>query len=187
MNYSKFLIIVIVLITSCKKDDGIKNAFDCNTPSQFTNAKEYKDVLSKFKLKIPKYWKTNLYFDEFRSEIYSADTTKQLSETYIIDVTWHRGELRFDEEFEEKINENITKKGNLITLNSGYGRFKRHKSYFNLSVGENTDITYHYLQIFMKYNTDEYYTFTTKIYGEDFVSERICTSIQVFENIKFIK
>jgi len=187
MNYLKFSIILLFFFTSCKKDDSIKSAFECDAPSHFTNTKEYKDVLSKFKLKVPKYWKTNLYFDEFQSEIYSADTTKQLSETYIIDVTWHRGELRFDEEFEEKINKNITEKNDLITINSGYGKFKRRKSYYNISVGENTDIAYHYLQIFMKYSSDEYYTFTTKIYGEEFVNERICTSIEVFENIKFIK
>ncbi len=185
----KYIITIILLIStfiSCQKNT-IEDSFDCNTPLHFTKSKEYSDVLKKFKIKIPSNWKTELYFDEYQSELYSADTTKQLSETYIVDITWHQGQLDFNKEFEQNLNENITLKEKLIHVKSGHGSFLNHQSYYYIAVGENTDITYHYLQIFLKYKNDEYYTFTSKIYGNEFVNERICASISLFKNIRFIK
>lgn len=179
-----FLITLSLLLGSCK-NDTISNNFDCNTTSHFTDSKKYHDVLRKFRVNIPKHWKTELYFDEYQSELYSADTTKELSESYIIDLAWHQGELVFDKEFEEKILENLSEIERLETVVSGFSKFKKRKAYYNLSVGKNTDITYHYLQIYMMYNVDSYYIFNSKIYGDDFVNERICESISLFQNIKF--
>ncbi|MDH3321423.1 MAG: hypothetical protein OEM04_00450 [Flavobacteriaceae bacterium] len=187
MKHLISIIILTITLISCNKKDTIGDAFDCKTPSHFTNSKEYKDILKHFKIKIPKDWKTSLYYDEFQSELYSADTTKQLSETYIADITWHQGELDFNEAFEKKIHQNLIDKEQLKIIKSGYGEFINHKSYYNLSTGINTDITYHYLQIYLQYSVDEYYTFTSKIYGDEFVNERICASISLFKNIEFIK
>lgn len=187
MKYFIPILILTITLSSCNEKITVSNTFDCNTPSHLTNTKTYKDVLSHFKINIPKSWKTSLYYDEFKSQVYTADTTKQLSETYIAEISWHRGELVFDEEFEQKINQNFLKKENLEIIKSGYADFIEHKSYYNLSVRKNADITYHYLQIYLKYNVDEYYTFTTKIYGDDYVSERICASISLFKSIQFIK
>lgn len=186
MKYIFPLLIFIFILSSCDKKPTIEDAFECNTPSHFSKTKKYKDVLNHFKIDIPKTWKTSLYYDEYQSEIYSADTTKQLSETYIADITWRRGELIYNEEFENKIKQNLLEKENLEIIQSGYGKFLKHKSYYIVSVGKNTDITYHYLQIFLQYKVDEYYTFTSKIYGDEFVSERICASISLFKNIKFL-
>lgn len=187
MKYIISIFILVITLSSCNEKATVSNAFDCNTPNHLTNTKKYKDVLNHFKISIPKSWKTSLYYDEFRSEVYSADTTKQLSETYIAEITWHRGELVFGEEFEQKVNQNLLEKEKLEIVQSGYADFIKHKSYYNLSVGKNTDITYHYLQIYLQYSVDEYYTFTTKIYGDDFVSERICASISLFKSIHFLK
>jgi len=186
MKYIFPLIIFISTLISCQKNT-IDEKFNCNTPKHFTNTKEYKDVLNKFKIEIPKYWKTELYFDEFQSEVYSADTTKQLSETYIIDIAWHQGELKFNSEFEQKVIQNITENEQLIVVDSGYGKFMKKDSYYIISVGENTEISYHFLEIYLKSKDDEFYTFTSKIYGNEFVNERICASISLFKSISFLK
>jgi len=187
MKFIFYLFLTISILSSCDKKVTIENAFECNAPSHYTSTKQYKDVLKHFKINIPKKWKTSLYYDEFRSEIYSADTTKQLSETYIADITWHQGELVFNEDFEQNITQIAVKKDKLDIIQSGYGEFIKHKSYYMLSVGKNSDISYHYLQIYLQYNVDEYYTFTSKIYGDEFVNERICASISLFKTIDFIK
>jgi len=184
MKYFIPLIVFSFMMISCKNND-LLDTFDCNTSSHFTDSKKYHDVLKKFKVSIPKHWKTELYFDEYQSEIYSADTTKQLSESYIIDLAWHQGELVFDEDFEQKILENLTQIEHLETVVSGYSTFVKHKIYYNLSVGKNTDITYHYLQIYMQYREDTYYIFNSKIYGNEFVNERVCASISLFQGIQF--
>ena len=187
MKYIISIFILTITLSSCNEKVTVSNTFDCNTPNQLTNTKKYKDVLSHFKIDIPKSWKTKLYFDEFQSEVYSADTTKQLSETYIAEITWHQGELNFNEDFEGNVNIILLEKEKLEIVQHGYADFINYKSYYNLSVGKNTDITYHYLQIYLQYNIDEYYTFTTKIYGDDFINERICASISLFKSIQFLK
>lgn len=185
----KHLLVIFTLLiglSSCQKND-LKNAFDCNSTTNFVNTKEFTDVLKHFKIKIPTNWNTELYYDEYQSEIYSADTTKQLTETYIIDITWHQGELVLNEEFEKKIALNLEEKEQLKIIKSGLSEFKDLPCYFNLASGKQTGYTYHFLQIFLPYKTDEYYTFTTKIYGNEFVSERICSSLSLLENVKFKK
>jgi hypothetical protein len=186
MKYISTFTLLILTLFSCQKDT-IEDAFGCNTPSHFTNSKNYHDVLKKFNVDIPKNWKTELYFDEYQSEVYSADTTKQLSESYIIDIAWHQGSLVFNEDFEQKIIQNLNEIEHLEIVQSGYGKFVKYNSYYNLSVGKNSDITYHYLQIYLQYENDAYYIFTSKIYGDEFVNERICSSVSLFKNITFIE
>ena len=186
MKHFSILIITFLFFSSCQKNN-LKEPFECDTTSHFTNTKEFKDVLNKFKISVPKYWKTQLYYDEYQSDLYSADTTKQLSETYLIDITWHQGELNFDEEFKKNISKDLKNKGLLKMVKSGFIEFKKHDSYYNLSVGKSADLTYHYLQVYSKYKPDEYYTFTSKIYGDQYINERVCSSINLFNNIKFIK
>ena len=186
MKYIYILIATLFIFTSCENNE-LKEQFECDAPTHFTNTKEYKDVLSKFYIEIPKYWKTQLYYDEFQSDLYSADTTKQLSETYLIDITWHQGELNFDKEFKSNISKNLKGKGLLKVIKSGIVKFKKHDSYYNLSTGKNSELTYHYLQIYLKYKPDEYFTFTSKIYGDRNTNERVCASISIFNNIIFIK
>lgn len=184
----QFFIILILFLTliSCQKED-LTEAFNCKGTTNFSKTKEYTDVLKHFKINIPKSWNTELYYDEFQSELYSADTTKRLTETYIVDITWHQGELVFNNDFEQKVLQVLKSKEQLKVVKSGYGIFKKLSSYYILSQGKNSNQDYHFLQIFIKYKTDEYYTLTTKIYGNEFIEERICTSISLFKDITFIE
>lgn len=186
MKYFYLLLIPLFVFTSCQTNE-LGEHFECNTPAHFTNTKKFKDVLSKFKIDIPKYWKTQLYYDEFQSELYSADTTKQLSETYLVNISWHQGELNFDEKFKSNISKDLKDKGLLKVVKSGTVKFKKHNSYYNLSAGNSANLTYHYLQIYLKYKPDEYFTFTSKIYGDRNINERVCSSISIFNNIKFME
>ena len=186
MKKFKILIIPLILLAGCQNNE-LGGQLECDTPIHFTKTKKYKDVLSKFNIKVPKYWKTKLYYDEYQSELYVADTTKQLSETYIIDITWHQGELYFNEDFKLNLSKELKNKGLLKKIKSGIIKFKKHDSYYNLSAGKDVNLTYHYLQVYLKYKPDEYYTFTSKIYGDKYINERICSSISIFNNIKFIK
>lgn len=179
------LTLVLSLNTSCKKNE-FKQSFQCKSNVSFSNTKTYQDVLKHFKIDLPKSWKTNLYYDEYQSELYSADTTKLLSESYIIDISWHQGELYFNVDFEKKINDNLAKE-KLEIINSGYGKFKNLPMYYVYSKGVNLKYDYHFAQVYVKYKPDEYYLFTTKFYGDKFINERLCTSFSLFEKIRFNK
>ena len=185
MKYFFALLIFLISLSSCQKDT-IDESFDCNTTTNFANTEEVQGILKHFKIEIPSSWKSELYFDETQSRFYSADTTKQLTDTYIIDVTWHQGEIEFGRDFETLVVNDLKQNQQLSLIKSGFGEFKDFKGYYNLSKGFQSGFEYHFFQIFLKTATDEYFTLTTKVYGTEFVNERICASVSIFENIKFL-
>ena len=179
------VILLAFVMGGCRNSD-FEREFGCETPMGFSNTKTYKDVLSHFEIDIPKNWKTSLYYDEYQSKLYSADTTRNLSDSYIIDVTWHQGELVIDEEFDQLVSEQAGREFNLIPVKSGEGDFLDHEAYYHIATGKKNDMDWHYLQVYLKYRTDEYYTLTSKIYGNELVTERICASFSLFKNLEFI-
>jgi len=185
MKYLFSLLGLALILSSCKKND-VRDAIACTTTTNFADTKEISGFLKHFKLKVPKNWKSELYYDETQSRFYSADTSKQLTDTYIIDVTWHQGEIELNENFEQLIENNLKQNEHLTPLKSGFGYFKDQTCYYSLAEGMNSGFTYHYLQIYLKTNVDEYYQLTTKVYGDEFVEERLCESLSLFERINFL-
>ena len=106
------LLILTISVISCQKNE-LSDEFNCKTTSEFSEVKEIRDVLKKFKITLPTKWKTQLYYDDFQSEIYSADTTKSLKETYILDISWHQGELNLDEFFDQTVRDTLAIKEGL--------------------------------------------------------------------------
>ncbi len=186
MKYIFSLIILIITLSGCQKD-SIKKSFDCNTTTNYANTEEVQGILNHFKIEIPSNWKSELYFDKTQSRFYSADTTRELTETYIIDVTWHQGEIQFNNDFDVLVMNDLKQNQQLIPIKSGFGDFRDIPAYYNLSKGMHSDFEYHFFQIFLKTSVDEYFTLTTKVYGTEFVDERICASISLFENITFLE
>ncbi len=186
MKYLFILIGFVLFLQSCKKND-IRNELNCLTTTNFADTKEIIGFLKHFKVKVPKNWKSELYYDETQSRFYSADTSKQLTETYIIDVTWHQGEIELNSDFKQIIENDIKQNEQLKPIKEGFGYFKDIPCYYNLAKGIHAGFTYHYLQIYLKTNVDEYYNLTSKVYGDEFIEERICESLSLFENITFFK
>lgn len=184
----KKLIILTLAIgfISCQ-NNSLKKEFNCETNAEFSELKEYRDFLKNFRIQVPKNWKTTLYYDEYSSEIYSADTTKQLTDTYVLEISWKQGELNIDKGFANKINDTLQLKEHLKMTQSGFGKFKEKPMYFNLSEGTRSGISYKYLQVYLKTNIDEYITLTSKIFGDKLVEERLCESVELFDGLKFIE
>ena len=180
------LLILTFSVISCQKNE-LSDEFNCKTTSEFSEVKEIRDVLKKFKITLPTKWKTQLYYDDFQSEIYSADTTKSLKETYILDISWHQGELNLDEFFDQTVRDTLAIKEGLSLVKSNFGKFHQKPCYWNLSKGKNGEFTYHFFQVYIKTEVDEYFTLTTKLYGDENVEERLCSSIQLTDKIKFIE
>ena len=179
-------VLFLGLVLGGCKNSRFEREFGCETPMGFSNTKTYKDVLSHFEIEIPKNWKTSLYYDEYQSKLYTADTTRNLSESYIVDVTWHQGELVINDEFDQLVSEQVGREFNLIPVKSGEGDFLDLPAYYHISTGKKNDLNWHYLQVYLKYDTDEYYTLTSKIYGNELVTERICASFALFKEFEFI-
>lgn len=126
MKKMRNLIVVIavfgIVLSSCKNSQ-FEREFSCDTPMSFSSTKTYKDVLSHFEIDVPKNWKTSLYYDEYQSKLYTADTTRNLSESYIIDVSWHQGELIIDDDLERLVSEQVGREFNLIPVKAGKENF----------------------------------------------------------------
>lgn len=182
------LTIITLLITlsffSCKKD-ALSTEFNCSS-SSVGETKETIDILKKFKLNIPTNWKKQLYYDEYKSQINTADTTKNLTETYLLNISWHQGELLFDESFNNRIKTNLANE-KLEVEKSGKTVFKDKETYYNLSKGQFGDYPYNLLQIFVKSGTDDYLLFVTKVYGDKNVNERFCESISIVNDLTILK
>lgn len=186
MKKITLLIILSSVIISCKKND-LKSEFDCASSTIPYETKELRDVLKKFRATVPKDWKSQLYYDEYQSQLYSADTTRNLSEAYIIDISWHQGELVLDEFFDQKVKDTLAFKQQLSNIKSTLSRFKDKPCYWNLSKGKTGSHDYHFLQVYVKTEPDEYFTFTTKVYGDRNVDERLCESIAIYDKLEFIQ
>ncbi len=184
----KKLIIIIIAIgfVSCQSN-SLRKEFNCETKTEFSELKEYRDFLKNFRIQVPKSWKTTLYYDEYSSDIYSADTTKQLTDSYVLEMSWKQGELILDKTFEEKIKDTLKLKEQLKIIKSGFGKFKEKPMYFNLSEGTRSGIKYKYLQVYLKTNIDEYITLTSKVFGDKLVNERLCASVELFDGLTLIE
>ncbi len=186
MKNSIILLIIVISLTSCQSN-LLDKEFNCENSTNFTELKEYKDFLKNFTIDLPKDWKTSLYYNDYSSEIQSADTAKQLTKAYLLNIAWNQGELKLDETFANSINDSLRINDHLKVTKNGFGKFKNKPSYFNLSVGQDSGYPYQYLQVFIKTNVDEYITLTSKIYGKDDVDKRLCESIELFEGIQFLE
>ena len=102
----KFFFIIIIALSSCSKKTQFINEFDCEV-AVFQNLERIDDVKKLFSVYYPNSWKTNLYYDKNQSSIYTADTTKQLKETMLLDITHITSELVFDSNFIRKFNSNL--------------------------------------------------------------------------------
>ena len=179
------LIVVLFTLNSCQQSK-FEREFECETPLQYTQTKTYKDVLNHFEIDLPSSWKTELYYDEYQSAVYTADTTKSLRETFILDISWRQGELVLNKDFEVKVAENARRNLKLIPVKSGFGEYLDQPAYYHISTGKSDDLSWHYLEVYVQHKVDEYYSFTAKIYGDEFVSERICSSFSIFGDIVFL-
>lgn len=180
-----YLSITIIILTSCKKQSNLQKDFICKTIS-FSKTKEILDFKKQFSISTPNNWKTNLYYDNTQTQIYTADTTKQLSDTYILDIAFNSGELILDESFKNKIIEDL-KEEQLQNLKFKFDTFKKKSCLWFVSKGMKKKLDYYYFQMFVLNSPTDYYEITTKIYGNELLDERLCESIAIISEMKFLK
>ena len=65
----------------------------------FKQLEKLRDLKKLFSIELPKTWNTNFYYDSLQSSIYTADTTKQLTETLLLDITIIKQNIKFDNAF----------------------------------------------------------------------------------------
>ena len=180
----KFGIFLLILITmtSCAKKTALETTYNCSNSFSFSETKKVKDFKKNFAITVPTNWKTQLYYDEYQSDIFTADTTKELSKTYILDTSWKLGELKLDEEFKTKITNN----SNLNIVNSKIENILQKPAFWYIQKGKKKGFDYQVLQIYLKTSVDTYLEIKTEVYGNKNVEKRFCESIKIIKSIVFI-
>ncbi len=180
----KFRVVFLILITvtSCAKKTVLETTFDCSNSVLFSDTKKVKDIKKNFAIAVPQNWKTQLYYDEFQSDIFTADTIKELSDTYILDTSWKLGELKLNTEFETK----MLSSSNLSVLNSKFEDIQEKPAFWYVQKGENKGFDYQVLYIYVKTSVDTYLEIKIEVYGSKNVEKRFCESMQIIKSIEFI-
>jgi len=179
-----FLLSLFTLFISCVKQTELSKIFDCKS-SKFEKHSIINDFNKNFNIPIPSTWKTSLYYNDFQSEIFTADTTKQLTESYILDVSYNVGELILNNDFIVK-NDSILRTNNLQKIMAGNDNFQLKQSYWFLANGTKKGFPFHQFNIFVKLSENSYLNSYVEIYGENKIEERLCSAISIIENIEFL-
>lgn len=177
------LLFTAICIISCNKT-ALDQEFSCSAESFSNTTEKVTDVKKSFSILIPTHWKTNLFYDELQSSIYSADTTKQLTETVLIDITQLQTGYHFDEDFKKQLllNDSIHK---LKFKNQSAFKFKEKSAYYAISSGKKGRFTYQILNIFVKQNSTNSFHLKTEVYGDSDINNRFCKAIHTLNSITF--
>jgi hypothetical protein len=177
-----FIIFASILLLCCNHTSEISKEFDCDK-KVFSNLEKVEDMKRLFSIDLPKDWKINLYEDEIQSSIFTADTTKQLTETVLLDVTFIEKNINFNEAFLlNQEQENLSKK--LIKIKSRQITFLDKPALFILYKGKKGKYSYQLCNTFIKVNEQNFILAKTEIYGDSIVDKRLCSAISLLENIK---
>lgn len=178
-------LICFLLIISCSNTLELEKRFDCSA-SNIKSTKQFTDFRKNYSIEIPKHWNTNLYYNSIQSEIFTADTTKQLTETYILETSFNLGELKFNSNFRKKID-SVLIADDLVLVSSGEEEFHKKPSIWYLSKGNKNGFTYHQLNFFTKLSKTNYFSTTTKVFGDHTINQRFCESIAIQKTVTFLQ
>lgn len=175
------LLSIFMIMASCNTNHHLENDFNCSVQIPY-DLEEISDFKNKFQIELPKKWKTKLYYDDAVSSIFSADTTKNLTKSIILDISFIDTSIPIDKQFIEKIKgENL--KLNLKELKSEVINFNGLQSFYTLTKGKRGKFNYHNFTIFSKVNLG-FLQMKTELYGDSLVNQRICTAIKLIEKIR---
>jgi hypothetical protein len=178
-----FVLCFLIGLYSCGSKSELSEAMQCK-PKLYANLELVRDVDKRFIVEIPKHWKTNLYFDKNQTSIFSADTTKQLTDSYTFDVTYIYEELQIDQKFLERFKRNLTK-NNLVESTSYELTFNEQEAYYSRALGKRGAFDYEILNLFIKANPNSYLHVKTEFYGDSLVNQRICNALSLIEKIQY--
>jgi len=178
-------IVICVQLFSCTNQSELSKKYSC--PSD--KLEKYSTILDfnkNFKLDIPTIWKTELYFNKYQSEIFTADTTKQLTKSLILVASFSIGTLDFNSQFYKKVD-SILLKNNLQIINSGNQPYQSKPTYWYVAKGVKNGFSYHQFNLTTKRSENTYFNVYSEIYGNENINERICKTISLLEKVEFLQ
>ena len=178
----KILLLLVIVFNSCSKKSQFIRVFNCEVET-FSNLERIEDVKNLFSVYYPDHWKTNFYYDNNQSSIFTADTTKQLKET-INFLTSPFFLYFFDSKFLKKFESNLSEL-QLTEISANKIIFKEKPSFYSEAKGMNNNFNYYVFNLFIKLDENNYIHSKIEIYGDALKEERICKGINLLEKTIF--
>jgi hypothetical protein len=178
----------LLVFQSCqdKSSNDISKVFKCKINTKLSDLETTKDFKNNFSVSVPKYWNTKLYYDSKQSEIFSADTIKNLSESYIMDFSVINSEIKIDEKLQEKVAQKLQNNA-MKTLQEKFYKFRNLDAYSNLSIGKSRELDLYVFQTYIKINKEKHLLIKTEYYGKEGFDKRFCESLALIDKIKILK
>lgn len=178
-----FFLALTLLFLNCENKSELQKFYNCNSTSNLGELETIQDFKKIIKLKIPKNWKTNIYFDESKSSLQIADTTKNLTSSSLIGVSIVHTSVNLSTEFQQKIQQENTTNG-LENIFSKATIFKEKPAFINVAKGKRGKYPYQITNIFAQLNDSNFLQISTEVYGDSLVSQRFCDALFLIEKIQ---
>ena len=179
-----FIIAFTCFLTSCKHSLQIPFDNECELIKD-PNIEKVVDFKIRFSAELPKNWKINLYYDDVQSSIYAADTTKQLTEAILLDISFIDQKISLDDLFSLKQEQEHLQK-RLIKTNTFTSFTDRKSIHHSIFKGNKEGFAYQKHIIHIKETEENFVMASIELYGDKNVEDRICKALRYLESIKLV-
>lgn len=180
---SIFLISLACIITSCNKEKTLANFIDCKIDTTYTHNKVLRDAKNYFEISINNHWKRELFVDLNQSRIYAADTTKDYSSSFIIDVTRFNDRIVLDTIFQNNITNNINNQNKSYVIQEDFFTYNKQQGYGVFYFEHKGMNPTYFLEFYIAY-PEHYYVLKSIILGNENFEANVCESMTVLNSFK---
>lgn len=177
--------LLMLMIIACSRQNTLEKHFDCGSASFDKKTKKY-DFHKNFSLDVPDHWQARYHYASAVSEIFLADTTKQFTETFIFNASFHNAALEFNASFHKNLD-SVLRVNDLELVESHKTTFMEKESYWYLVKGQKYGYPMHQFNLMMKNSAATFFLTSTEIFGEEAVYERLCESVSLLKTIDFLE
>lgn len=182
-----FIGLTLLTIFSCHKNSIFpKELTSCDKIYSSEDLEQVVDFKQNFSIDIPKHWNTKMYYDNFRSEIFSADTIKPISETYILQVSHIQSAIQINDTLVKSLNKKSSDHHRTEELVK-FHQFKDREALIFVSSGMENNLPLYILQDYVKIDQDQYLLMKVDIYGSENIEERLCEALQLLEKVSIFE
>jgi hypothetical protein len=168
---------------SCSPGSSFKPFFNCHT-SLDEKTERVEEFEKNFSVQIPQSWKTELYYDNQRTGIMTADTTRYYSQAYTLEFFLVKSGIDISGKLQSDLD-SIMKGNGFHVLKNELTSFRGKPACLHWSQGKEKDISVHVLQHYVKINPDNYLISQCKIFGDNDVQSRLCEALSIIESLQF--
>ncbi len=171
-----------LLLTGCQQPSLQKALFgSCKSTQQEQAQKNIKDLHQRFEISIPSDWKKEFFIDSSSTRFYCADTTKDLTDTYIVEIGHYLKNTTLDTLFVKKIEDEVLQKEKGVVLQSKRVRLGDKKGYSIHSKYRRLGFEFQAVQSYFPNTNGSLYILKVEAYGTEKTEARLCEGMALLD------